>query len=85
MLVLVLDRQDERADERALHPRWQQPRDEVDTLEDDRPSLLERALDRRVHADEDVARLLEEPGHERIVRVGDRLACREARIVDRSA
>src|SRR5581483_7767330 len=82
VLVLVLDRQDARAHERPLQLRRQEPRNEVDALEDDRPALLERTLDRRVHADEHVARLLEEAGNEGIVRIGDRLAGREARVVD---
>jgi hypothetical protein len=39
----------------------------VHSLEHHRPALLESALDRRPNADEDVARLLEEPGDDRIL------------------
>ena len=62
VLVLVLDREDERADDRAVDLGRQRGPDEMDALEHDRPSLLQRALDRRADADEDVARLLEEAG-----------------------
>src|SRR5205814_9498181 len=52
-----------------------------------RPALLERALDRRVHTDEDVARLLEEPEQRRVARLllflGKSVARLEARVVDR--
>src|SRR5581483_9954798 len=83
MLGLVLDREDERADRRALVLDRQQAGDEVDALEDDRPAFLQRTVDRRLHADEDVARLLEEAGDERVVRLRHRLAGGEARVVDR--
>ncbi len=46
-----------------------EPGHDVDALEHHRPALLQRALQRGAHADEHVARLLEEAGHGRVVRL----------------
>ena len=64
----------------------QHPGHEVDALEHHRPALLERPLDRGLDADEHVPRLVEEAassGSRLRVRVGERAAGLEARVVDR--
>ena len=61
--------------------------DEVNALDHHRPALLERAVDRRLDADEDVARLLQEPVEQRVdlllLRRRQRPPGVEARVVDR--
>src|SRR6266540_856072 len=61
VLLHGLDREYALHDECALDRR-QHPRNEMHALEHHRPTLLERALDRRTHTDHDVPRLLEKAG-----------------------
>ena len=86
--LLVLDREHALHDDGALELDGHEPGDEVDALEHHRPALLQRPLERGADADHDVARLVEEAGDGRVVRLlggvqrGGRL---EARVVDRRA
>ena len=68
VLGLILDLQHAGTDERVPARIGKQSGNEVHTFEHHRPALFERAVDRRLHADEHVARLLEEaqrPGRPR--------------------
>ena len=56
---------------------------EMDALEHHRPALLKRPLDDGADADEDVPRLVQEPGQRRVVRFRCRRPGLEARVVDR--
>src|SRR5207245_2607343 len=66
VLLLVVDREHALDDESTLDGR-QHPRDQVDALEDGRPTFLERPVDRGSDADEDVPRLLQESRDDRIL------------------
>jgi hypothetical protein len=83
--VFVLDRDDHVHDERALD-RPKHARHEVDALEHHRPAFLERTIDRRLDADEDLARLIDEAEQERVARLllrgGQGGSGLEARVVD---
>ena len=63
--LFVLDRDDALDDERA-RDLGGASRGRCDAFEHHRPALFERAVDGRLHADEDVPRLLQEPVQERV-------------------
>ena len=86
--LLVVDREHALDDERAVEVHVEHPGHEVDALEHHRPALVERALQRRLDADEHVARLVEEAEQRDVaglLLLGLAEAERrlEARIVDR--
>ena len=87
MEILVVDRDEALDDDGLGAVDLDHARHEMDALEHHRPALGERAVDRRLDADEDVARLVEEPEQTCIARLlllGLRQpeACFEARVVD---
>ena len=88
MQVLVLDRDDALHDERARIARADHAGHEVHALEDGRPALRRRALERRVDAHEHVPRLVEEPEDRGVARLlllrpRERELRLEARVVNR--
>ena len=84
---LVLDRHDHVDEDDARRRLPHHPRHEVDALEDDRPPLVLGPVDRRLHAHENVSRLVDEADQQRVARLAlgrrERLSGLEARVVHR--